>query len=87
MTSASSAAARSETVGQRVVKAWKYGVACGTVVCCSMTSDNQTRYGSVRGAPTAARHGRLRAWASYQASSRERIRSMSGETSGIGRAI
>ena len=43
MTSPSSAPARSDTVGQRAVKLWKYGVACGVVVCCSITSDSQTR--------------------------------------------
>ena len=40
-----------------------------TVVCCSITSDSQTRYGSAGGAPGGARHGRVRAWASYHASS------------------
>ena len=39
-----------------------------TVVCCSMISDSQTRYGSaIR--PGSARQGRTRRWRSYQASS------------------
>src|ERR1700759_3668340 len=36
-----------------------------TVVCCSMISLSQTRYGSGT-SPGAARHGRRRRWRSYQ---------------------
>ena len=33
------------TVGQRLVKLWKYSLTAATVVCCSMTSDNQNGIG------------------------------------------
>ncbi len=59
------------TSGQRWTKRAKYGATVFTVVCCSMISDSQTRYGSgvSRG---AARQGRIRRWRSYQASSTAR---------------
>ncbi len=41
--SSSGAAARLATSGQRAVQAVKRGVTAATVVCCSITSDNQTR--------------------------------------------
>jgi hypothetical protein len=47
-------------LGQRSMKRWKRGVTAATVVCWSMISLSQTRYGSGAGAPGAARHGRRR---------------------------
>src|SRR3954471_5173731 len=54
--------------GKRVMNRSKYGPTVATVVCCSMISLSQTRYGSGR-EPGAARQGRSRRWRSYHASS------------------
>ena len=67
MTSASAAAASASTVGKRARKRWKYGAAAATVVCCSMTSLSQTRYGSTD-SPGSARHGMVRRCRSYHPS-------------------
>ena len=66
MTASSPASAKASIVGQRFVNLAKYGFTAATVVCCSMISDSQTRYGSGAGIPGGARHGRSRAWESYQ---------------------
>src|SRR3546814_8481974 len=69
MISASSAAANAAKSGQRSVNAANFGRTVATVVCWSMISDSQTRYGSGAGVPGGARHGSARAWTSYQATS------------------
>src|SRR3954454_18405296 len=67
-TSSSDARPRSFTLGQRATNFSKYGATDLTPVCCSMTSDNHTRYGSAA-IPGATRHGSFRPCRSYHASS------------------
>ena len=68
MTSPSGAAASAWTVGNLAQNFAKYGMTTATVVCCSMISLSQTRYGSAT-SPGSARQGSARRCRSYHSSS------------------